>query len=151
MQQDFGKKIRRLDPVIEERQVKFDDESGKLVAVRQKKIQTVAQMKMKQREYMDGVGRLNQERSSANRVMLEALEGGLDSVKQQWMDLYQAVLACEREEAKQLELMSKAHRDLEAIKQLQAKYKVEQNRDLARRDQKQQDEIALRKFSNAPH
>lgn len=148
MQQDFGKKIRRLEPVVEERQVRFEEESGKLTAVRQRKIQTVAQMKQKQREYMDGVHRLNTERSSSNRAMLEALEGGLDTVKQQWMDLYQAVLVCEREEASQLEVMSKAHRDLEAIKQLQAKYRVEQTKDQAKRDQKLQDEIALRKFAN---
>ena len=80
--------------------------------------------------------------------MLEALEGGLDTVKQQWMDLYQAVLACEREEVIQTEVMSKAHRDLEAIKHLQAKYRVEQSKDLARRDQMQQDEIALRRYAN---
>lgn len=149
MQNDFRKKIRRLEPVIEERQVRFDEESGKLTAVRQKKIETVSQMKQKQREYMDGVNRLNHERSSSNRAMLEALEGGLDTVKQQWMNLYQAVIECERLEAVQLEVMSKAHRDLEAIKHLQDKYKVEQVKDQARRDQKHQDEIALRKFSNA--
>lgn len=148
MQQNLSKKISRLDPVVDERQTRFDEESNKLLAVRRKKIKTISEMKQKQREYMHGVTRLNNERTSANRLMLEALEGGLDTVKQQWMDLYQAVLVCEREEVAQTEVMSKAHRDLEAIKHLQAKYRVEQSKDLARRDQKQQDEIALRRFVN---
>jgi flagellar biosynthesis chaperone FliJ len=140
------RKAKRLDPVIEERQEKFDVESERLNILRRKKIETVEAMRSKQQEYMEGVTRLNDERGTSNRLMLEALETGLDSVKSQWMVLYQEVINIEREEKKQLVIMSQAHRDLEAIKTLQTKYKVEFAKEMDRREQKMLDEHSLRKF-----
>ena len=140
------KKAKRLNPIIDERKARFDTESVKLAEVVQRKIQTVSLMKGKQKEYMDGVTRLNNERSSANRLMLEALEGGLDTVKQDWISLYAVVLDCEREEQKQFEVMSKAYRDLEVIKHLQSKYHKEAKQFEQRTEQKLHDELALRKF-----
>jgi flagellar export protein FliJ len=141
------KKANRLDPVIEDRQAKFDRESEALNVVRRKRIETVAEMRAKQAEYMAGVNRLNEERGTANRLMLEALEIGLDSVKNHWMKLYQNVIELERAEKSQIEIMSQAHRDLEAIKTLQNKYKVEFNKESQRREQKNLDEHSLRKFA----
>jgi flagellar export protein FliJ len=140
------RKAKRLDPVIEERQEKFDVESERLNILRRKKTETVEAMRSKQQEYMEGVTRLNDERGTSNRLMLEALETGLDSVKSQWMVLYQEVINIEREEKKQLVIMSQAHRDLEAIKTLQTKYKVEFAKEMDRREQKMLDEHSLRKF-----
>jgi flagellar export protein FliJ len=140
------KKVKRLTPVIEVRQARFDEENNRLIDVRERKLRAVAAMRAKQREYMEGVQRLNDERGTANRLMLEALESGLDNVKAHWMSLYQSVVELEREEKAQLEAMSKAHRDLEAIKTLQNKYRDEASRDLERREQKNLDEHSLRKF-----
>ena len=140
------KKSRRLNPVIEERQAKFDFESEQLTLVRQKRIQLVAAMRAKQNEYMTGVTRLNDERGTANRLMLEALETGLDSVKNQWMKLYQGVIEIEAHEKVQLGIMSKAHRELEAIKTLQAKYQIEIIKETERRDQKALDEHSIGKY-----
>ena len=142
----LAKKANRLDPVIEDRQEKFDKENEILNLVRQKRIETVAAMRSKQSEYMSGVNRLNEERGTANRLMLEALEIGLDSVKAQWMNLYQAVINLEREEKNQIEIMSQAHRELEAIKTLQNKYKNEFSKEMQRREQKSLDEHSLRRF-----
>jgi flagellar export protein FliJ len=141
------KKANRLDPVIEDRQQKFDRESEVLNVVRRKRIETVAAMRAKQMEYMTGVNRLNEERGTSNRLMLEALENGLDSVKSHWMNLYKAVVDLEREEKSQIEVMSQAHRDLEAIKTLQNKYKVEFHKEIQRHEQKAMDEHSIRKFS----
>jgi flagellar biosynthesis chaperone FliJ len=140
------KKAKRLNPVIEERQAKFDIESEKLNILRQRKIELVAAMRAKQQEYMDGVTRLNEERGTSNRLMLDALETGLDSVKNQWMALYQSIIQLEKEEKNQVIIMSKAHRDLEAIKTLQTKYKTEFAKEMDRREQKMLDEHSLRKF-----
>ena len=148
--QTLRKKVKRLEPVIEGRQTRFDEENQKLVEVRQRKASTVAAMRAKQREYMEGVERLNDERGTANRLMLEALETGLDNVKTQWMRFYQAVVEIEREEKAQAEIMGQAHRELEAIKTLQNKYRVEVTREMDRRDQKNMDEHSLRKFLRAP-
>lgn len=140
------KKSKRLNPVIEERQATFDSESDLLTTIRKKRIQVVAAMRAKQSEYMTGVTRLNDERGTANRLMLEALETGLDSVKNQWMKLYQGVIEIEAHEKAQLEIMAKAHRELEAIKSLQEKYHVEIVRETIRREQKILDEHSLGKF-----
>jgi flagellar biosynthesis chaperone FliJ len=140
------KKIYRLNPIIEERQEVFNLESEKLNQIRRKKIETTHSMKHKQSEYMEGVSRLNNERSTSNRLMLEALETGLDTVKSQWMKLYQTVLELDREEKNQLTIMSQAHKNLEAIKSLQNKYKVEFTKELSKREQKDLDEHSLKKF-----
>jgi flagellar export protein FliJ len=144
--QQLQKKAKRLNPVIEERQSKFDAENDKLNSIRRRKIETVAAMRAMQQEYMDGVSRLNDERGTSNRLMLEALEVGLDSVKSQWMSLYQTVIQIEKEEKQQITVMSQAHKDLEAIKTLQTKYKVEYAKEMDRREQKTLDEHSLRKF-----
>ena len=141
------KKANRLDPVIEDRQAKFDRESESLNVVRQKRIETAAAMRAKQTEYLAGVTRLNEERGTSNRLMLEALEGGRDSVKSQWMRLYQAVVELERAEKEQIDVMSQAHRDLEAIKTLQNKYNVEAGKEIKRREQKEMDDHSIRKFA----
>jgi len=140
------KKAKRLEPVIEERKSRFDTEMTQLNMVRRRKIETVAAMRATQKEYIDGVSRLNEERGSTDRLMLEALEIGLDSVKGLWMKLYQEVLEIERLEKTQTEIMSKAHRDLEAIQHLKSKYQTEWAQEMDRREQKTLDEHALRKF-----
>jgi flagellar biosynthesis chaperone FliJ len=145
------KKAKRLNPVIEERQTKFDAETQKLNEIRKRKMDLVAIMRARQQEYMDGVNRLNEERGTSNRLMLEALETGLDSVKNQWMALYQAIIELEREEKNQFLVMSQSHRELEAIVTLQNKYKVEFAKDLERREQKMLDEHAIRRFIKDSH
>lgn len=144
--QSLEKKAKRLNPVIEERQHKFNEELAELAAVQRKKNTTISAMRATQKEYMAGVSRLNEERSSHNRLMLEALESGLDNVKALWMKLYQDVIEIEKLEKEQTEIMSRAHRDLEAIQNLQTKYKSEWAQEQARREQKELDEHALRKF-----
>ena len=144
--QSLEKKAKRLDPVIEERTRRFNEELTQLAAVQRKKLEAVSAMRATQKEYMAGVSRLNAERSSQNRLMLEALETGLDNVKTQWMKLYQDVIEIEKMEKEQTEVMSRAHRDLEAIQNLQTKYKSEWAQEQARREQKVLDEHALRKF-----
>jgi len=145
----LNKKITRLDPIIDERKNKLDIEQYKLQQVRQRKVETVKAMKKRQNEYMEGVERLNHERSSANRLMLEALETGLDTIKQDWMNLYHEVLKVEKEEHEQLQVMSQAHKDLEAIHHLQSKYKAELDQTIKQAERKLLDELALRKFTHA--
>jgi flagellar export protein FliJ len=140
------KKARRLNPVIELKKSRFDAELAQLNVVRQRKIEVVAAMRATQKQYMDGVGRLNDERGTMNRLMLEALETGLDNVKGLWMKLYQDVLDLEKIEKQQAEIMSRAHRELEAIQSLQDKYKLAWTQELDKREQKMMDEHAQRKF-----
>jgi flagellar export protein FliJ len=140
------KKARRLNPVIELKKSRFDAELEQLNVVRQRKIEVVAAMRATQKQYMDGVGRLNDERGTMNRLMLDALETGLDNVKGLWMKLYQDVLDLEKIEKQQTEIMSRAHRELEAIQSLQDKYKLAWSQELDKREQKMMDEHAQRKF-----
>jgi flagellar biosynthesis chaperone FliJ len=146
MQQSADKKAKRLNPVIEERKARFDREMAELTLLRKKKIDAVSIMRRTQKEYLEGVSRLNEERSSNERIMLEALEIGLDNVKNLWMKLYQDVLDIEKMEKDQIELMSRAHRELEAIQTLQTKYKNDWIKEQSVREQKLLDEHALRKF-----
>jgi flagellar biosynthesis chaperone FliJ len=140
------KKAKRLHPIIEERQVVFDHENQKLLQMRQRRLEVVAQMKIMQREYVSGVDRLNEERCSAERNKLAALEMGLDAVKQTWMRLYEQIIELEKAEQAQTEVMSEAHKSLESIKHLQNKYFEQLKTELNKREQKDNDEFALRKY-----
>ena len=144
--QSIEKKAKRLDPDIEDRKARFDNELTQLTIVRKTKIAAVEAMRATQKEYVDGVSRLNEERASHNRLMLDALETGLDNVKSLWMRLYQDVIEIEKMEKEQTEVMSRAHRSLEAIQTLQSKYKAEWAHEQLKREQKMLDEHALRKF-----
>ncbi|MCX6117186.1 MAG: flagellar FliJ family protein, partial [Proteobacteria bacterium] len=137
------KKSKRLDPIIDDRKDVFDDENRKLSEIRSRKLRAIAEMKQAQRDYVSGVERLNNERGTSDRLLLHALETGLDSVKQKWMDFYQVVLNCEREEQLQLEAVGRAYKDLEAIRHLKGKYEVEITKETNRREQKSLDELAL--------
>jgi len=141
------RKIARIQPVIMVRKAKVDQESAMLSRIRLEKRAAVADMKESQRIYMEGIERLNNERTSMSREMLAPLESSLDFIKNRWYSLYRRVQDIEAREKAQSVQLDMAQRELMAVEKLSENYTEEFKIEMRRGEQKNLDEIALRRFS----
>jgi flagellar export protein FliJ len=141
------RKIKRVQPILKMKQMRVDEETAVLEAIRREKVGVVSAMKESQRRYMDGVDTLNNVRTSAGRANLETFESGLDHVKQQWWKLYRSVQDLERKEKVQIANVLTAERELKAVERLRDRYETEFRKELDKMDQRRLDEVALRRFS----
>jgi flagellar export protein FliJ len=146
MQQTM-RKMKRVEPLIRLKQGKVDEEAVTLGGIRTEKVAVVKSMRENQKRYMDGVEQLNQLRASRQRQNLETLESALDHVKAQWYRLYKQVQDVEAREKSQIGRVLAAERDLRAVEKLKERYELEMRAELARMEQKQLDEHALRRVS----
>ncbi len=145
MQQVF-RKIKRVQPVIKARKERVDEESSRLNVIRNEKAQVVSTMREMQQKYMQGVADLNKIRQSRIREAQTSLEQALDYVKDEWYRLFLKVQEVERRERSQLDVLLGAERELRVTEKLKEKYEVEYRLALAKTEQKQMDEHAIRKF-----
>jgi flagellar biosynthesis chaperone FliJ len=139
------RKIKRLQPILADRKKIVDEELFKLSQIRRTKHEIVRLMRESQKNYVQGIDRLNQERMSSTRNMLSALEIGLDVLKQQWLDYYKDLMETEQLEVKQMDAVQEAQQKLEALQALEGKYQQEHKTHVNKAEQKQLDEFALRK------
>lgn len=142
---DTQLKMKRVQPVINVKKNKVDAESLVLNEIRSKKVELVRTMKENQRTYMQGVDKLNGLRNSANRENLSNLETSLDHVKSQWFQIFRQVQEIETKEKEQISRLVLAETELRSAEKLKDKYATELKIGLAKSEQKQMDEFALRK------
>lgn len=102
-----------------------------------------------QQKYVEGVTSLNQERESSSRAMLFALEAAVDHARETLFELFQALREMDSREQAQMMQLDVVQRELEAVKTLQETRRQDFNRELARQEQKQLDEMGLRRFMQA--
>ncbi len=146
MQQIF-RKIKRVQPIIKLKQMKVDEETAVLTAIRVEKIAIVAAMKENQRRYMEGIEQLNKIRTSSLRTNLDTLEDALDFVKSEWYRLYQQVQTVEQREKQQIEQLLGAERELKATQRLEERYQIEFQKSAKKEEQRGLDEFSIRKFN----
>lgn len=136
-------KVKRVDPIIDIKRKKLDQEVAALAAIRLEKQQIVASMKDSQRRYMEGFQNLNRIRSSSDRFNIATLESALDTVKAQWQKLRLEVERIEIREKAQISHLLTAERDLRAVETLKDRYQAEFNHAMRKQDQKLLDEHAI--------
>ena len=147
MQNDPRQKAGKLKPVVRAREIQADQQLSRLVEIRQRKTELVIQLRKYQKDYVDGVELLNQERSSAARSRLLALEGAVDHSKSIWYQTLRAVQEVESRERVQMQEVLAAERNLKSVEKLLGKH-LESLRTLDRqKDQKTMDELAIRRVS----
>lgn len=142
---DTQLKMKRVQPVINVKKGKVDAESQALNEIRSKKVELVRTMKENQRTYMQGVDKLNTLRNSANRENLSNLETSLDHVKSQWFQIFRQVQDIETKEKEQISRLVVAETELRSAEKLKGRYEIELKTGLAKIEQKQMDEFAIRK------
>jgi len=140
------KKMKRTEPLIRVRKSQMDEQIIFLTKIRDHKLQVVEAMRINQKQYMDGVDRLNNIRNSADRQNLEALERGLDVVKSKWYQLHVEVQNVENMEKAQVAQVLLAQKELKKVEKLKENYKSKFLQDLAQSEQKVQDEQTLAKY-----
>lgn len=138
-------KIKRVQPVINVKKMKVDEEAAVLNEIRNSKVNLVRSMKENQRAYMEGVDKLNNLRNSANRENLGNLESSLDYVKAQWFQLFRKVQEIEAKEKEQFSRLVLAETELRSAEKLKEKYEADFRSSIAKSEQKQMDEFASRK------
>ncbi len=142
-------RIARLETVRGVKQQRVDFEAGNLAAIRNEKGKLEMQLASWQQKYVDGVTSLNKERESSSRPMLFALEAAVDHARETLFELFQALREMDSREQAQMMQLDIVQRELEAVKTLQETRRQDLNRELARHEQKQLDEIGLRRFMQA--
>jgi len=145
--QDAFRKIKKVQPLVRFKKKRVDEEAMVLQAIRREKILIVATMKENQKRYMQGIEDLNKIRSSRSRDNLETMEQALDHVKAEWFKLFKKVQEIEGKEQAQVAHVLTAERELKSVEKLQEKYEIEFKQLNAKHEQKQLDELAIRRFT----
>lgn len=142
------RKIKRVQPVIKVKIAKVEAEAAILNLIRSEKIAVVAEMRENQKKYIEGIDKLNTQRTSLTRDLLAPLEDGLDYIKAKWFKLHRQVQDLEHKENVQLANLLSAQRDLKAVEKLQDNYKDQFAAELRKSEQKTLDEVAIRRFNS---
>jgi len=140
------RKLNRLETVIRIRKKAVDDASIILSTTRNQKKTALDHLQRTQQAYLQGIERLNQERTSLDRDKLQPLETGLDLTKTKWMEIYQQVVSLDRKEKEEHQALKNALTNLKAVDKLEDRYENIFKAELAKAEQKNLDEIALRKY-----
>lgn len=144
-------KIKRMHSVVRIKKQEVDNAALVLSATRRKKVATLENLTLTQKSYLQGIERLNQERASMDRDKLEPLEQGLDKTKRKWMELYNEILQIEKQEKLEEGILAAAMNKLQAIDKLEEKYILQFRTEIQKADQKNLDEIAIRRFREGDH
>lgn len=140
---NFAQKIQRMEPLIKIRGIQLDQQLFFLQQIQARKQDAKNELLRCQHMYIKGIDRLNQERQSPERKMLEALERSIDLAKSLWHKRLMDLRAIEEEERAQEQAVKLAHKNLKMLEKLDERYTVDLNEQLKKVEQKQLDEFAI--------
>lgn len=110
-------------------------------------MQAFEDLKNFENQYIAGIDGLNKERQSATRDRLDPMESGLDYVKALWYRSLKRLREIEEQEKAQVAQLLIAERNLKSVEKLEERYVEQSQYQQKIRDQKQTDEVAIRKFA----
>ncbi|MES2745339.1 MAG: hypothetical protein V4655_07920 [Bdellovibrionota bacterium] len=137
------KKIEKLGSLIRIRQIQLDQQLFELEKIRRRKDAAKAELLRTQTMYVKGIDRLNQERQSPERLMLEALENSIDLAKSLWHKRLMDLRDVELEERAQERCVAEAHKNKMMLEKLDGRYSADLNNQNKIVEQKQLDEFAV--------
>ena len=143
--QDPKLKLKKMRPVVRARKVMLDRESAILARIRESKVAKVSELRDRQASYLGGIDQINGERAKGTMSLLETLEAGVTKAKDDWYQCLRELREIEEKERQQLAETLDARKDLKAVEKLEERYQDESVIADNRKEQKELDEIALRK------
>lgn len=148
----YEKKIDKMASLQHLRKMQLDQEMVILQQIQAKRKTAKEELYESQMMYIHGVDRLNKERQSPERKMLDALERSIDLAKSRWYQKLQILRAVEEDERRQNLAVQDAHRNLKMLEKLGEKYGEQLRKHNNRVEQKMLDEFAIqrRKISDDP-
>lgn len=139
----IAKKIEKLGPLIKIRQLQLDQQLSLLQKIKLRKEAAQQELVRAQSMYITGIDRLNQERQSPERLMLEALENSIDLAKSLWHKRLMELRHVEIEVKAQERHVAEAHKNMKMLEKLDDRYTGNLNEHLKIIEQKQLDEFAV--------
>ncbi len=136
-------KKHKIQPLMRLRQLQLDQEMLVLNQIQTKRERATAELHHFQIAYIQGIDRLNKERQSPERKMLEALEQAVDYAKIQWYHKLKALRTIESEERLQHKLVADSHQRLRMLEKLDERYDQQHSKHEKVIEQKALDEFAL--------
>ena len=140
---NFAQKIQKMEPLIKIRTLQLDQQMFILQQIQTRKQAAKTELLRCQHMYIKGIDRLNQERQSPERKMLEALERSIDLAKSLWHKRLMDLRNVEDEERIQEAAVRLAYKNLKMLEKLDERYTVDLNEHMKKVEQKQLDEFAV--------
>ncbi|MBC7532133.1 MAG: hypothetical protein H7318_11175 [Oligoflexus sp.] len=140
---NFAQKIQKMEPLIKIRTLQLDQQLFILQQIQTRKQAAKTELLRCQHMYIQGIDRLNQERQSPERRMLEALERSIDLAKSLWHKRLMDLRNVEDEERIQEAAVRLAYKNLKMLEKLDERYTVDLNEHMKKVEQKQLDEFAV--------
>ena len=141
------KKFKKLESVVKIKNFENDKCIFALQAAQKNKMAAENKLHKTQADYVAGVDRLNIERASLERNKLEILERALDFLKSEWVKSFQNFKEMERVEKECLRVVNVNRVEIKQIGKISGKYFSTFQGELAKNDQKNLDEVAIRRFT----
>lgn len=132
-----------MEPLIKIRTLQLDQQMFILQQIQTRKQAAKTELLRCQHMYIKGIDRLNQERQSPERKMLEALERSIDLAKSLWHKRLMDLRNVEDEERIQEAAVRLAYKNLKMLEKLDERYTVDLNEHMKKVEQKQLDEFAV--------
>jgi flagellar biosynthesis chaperone FliJ len=136
-------KMKKIQPLIKIRKLQLDQETALLNQIQLKREEAAQALMLSQQTYIEGVEKLNNERQSAERKLLSALEQGVDFAKAQWYQRLMALRAVEEEERLQFRQVAEAEKRMKMLEHLDERYFEQHVKQMNIQEQKQIDEFAI--------
>jgi hypothetical protein len=136
-------KITQVNSLIKLRQMQLDQQLFILQKITLRKEAAKQELIRCQTMYVKGIDRLNQERQSPERLMLEALERSIDHAKSLWHQRLMELREVELEEKAQERHVAEAHKNVRMLEKLDERYTGDLAEHLKKVEQKQLDEFAI--------
>ncbi len=137
------KKQKRIQPLIRIRQTQFDQAVAALQVIQMEVLKAAEVLRHYQTMYIQGVDRLNQERQSPERRMLEALESSIDLAKQRWYQKLSILRELQEQEKMQLSEVQEAQLKLKMLEKIESRYERNVQEYDKKIEQKVLDEFAI--------
>lgn len=135
------RKIKRVQPLIKAKKAELDAAATVLARLRKNKTDAVAELRMTQQKYMDGVNSINNERTNGLFHQAAAMEGAIESVKNRWHATLRQISELENMERQQIEHVLTLQTKLKSFETIEEQYKIEKLQLEAKLEQKELDDM----------
>lgn len=142
---ELAEKLKRNIPLVRIRKAQLDKENLTLMNIRQSKLAAINSLKEYQRQYIEGVEKLNRLRLAGELGQLMNLESSIDYVKGKWYSSLKEVRRIEEDEKAQVKVVLDAQQKLKTMEILGDRYRFEIIESERKADQKNMDEIAIQR------
>jgi flagellar biosynthesis chaperone FliJ len=144
--QQATQRLKLAKKLVRVRQQQLDQEVAALADVRRRKEEAKGEMQKAWAQYMSGVDKINRLRTSGQGALLDAIEKGLDLVKQRWVDWLGKVKLLDQNEQAQMQRVQQMRLEVNKTERLEERSQVVVNEIERKAEQKILDEFAVRRF-----